>query len=736
MQVEVAHVAAELARRGHSHQRVHVGAVHVHAPAVLVHQRAELLHAHLEHTVRAGVGDHHRGQVRAVLFALGLQVVHVDVAHRVALRHHHAHARHLRAGGVGAVRAFRDQADVAVGFAAALVEGLDDEQARVLALAARVGLQAHAGVAGGLAQPGAELVVHGPVAGQLLARREGVHVGELRPGDGDHLAGGVELHRAAAQRDHAAVQRQVLVAQAADVAQHLRFAVVRVEHRVREVRRAAAHRLGDQRIHALLEGRPVRQRLPRLREQRPQRAEVLARGGLVQADAQHRVAPLAEAAQVHALRLGAGGDLGGGRAGVQAQRVEGAGVLHRHAQLAQALRQDRGVAGHALRDALQARGPVVNGVHAGNDGQQHLRGADVAGGLLAADVLLARLQRQPVGGVAVGVDADAHQAAGQAALVFVAAGQVGGVRAAAAHRHAEALRGAQRDVGAQFARGRDERQRQQVGRHDEGRLVRVDAPGLGAQVVHAAVGGGRLDQRGEVVAAGDQRVPFLRGVRQHHLQPQRRGARLDDLEGLRVAVAGHHEAVALALDAALGQRHGLGRGGGLVQHAGVGHGHARQVADHGLEVDQRLHAALRDLGLVGRVGRVPGGVLEDVAQDDAGRVRAVVALADEALQHPVLRRQRLHLGQRLGLGQRRGQRHGLGARDAARHDGLDERAARQRGDTGADDGQHVRLVVGVGADVAGGELGAVFQLAERLQGRHQHGAASGRGWGAGRVTAS
>jgi hypothetical protein len=51
VQVQVAHVAAELARRGHADQRVHVGAVHVDAPAVLVHQRAQLLHAHLEHAV-------------------------------------------------------------------------------------------------------------------------------------------------------------------------------------------------------------------------------------------------------------------------------------------------------------------------------------------------------------------------------------------------------------------------------------------------------------------------------------------------------------------------------------------------------------------------------------------------------------------------------------------------------------------------------------------------------------
>ena len=105
------------------------------------------------------------------------------------------------------------------------------------------------------------------------------------------------------------------------------------------------------------------------------------------------------------------------------------------------------------------------------------------------------------------------------------------------------------------------------------------------------------------------------------------------------------------------QRHRLGGGGRLVEHRRVGDRHAGQVADHGLEVDQRFHAALRDLGLVGRVGGVPGRVLEHVAQDDAGRVRAVVALADEALEDLVLRRDAAQLGERLGLAERRRQAH-------------------------------------------------------------------------------
>ena len=64
-----------------------------------------------------------------------------------------------------------------------------------------------------------------------------------------------------------------------------------------------------------------------------------------------------------------------------------------------------------------------------------------------------------------------------------------------------------------------------------------------------------------------------------------------------------------------------------------------------------------------------------------------------------------------------GQRHRLAARDGARHDGVDQRAARRR----ADHRQHVLLVGGIGPDVAGDEFGGVLELAERLQGGHQHG---------------
>ena len=68
-----------------------------------------------------------------------------------------------------------------------------------------------------------------------------------------------------------------------------------------------------------------------------------------------------------------------------------------------------------------------------------LCGADVGGRLVAADVLLAGLERQPVGRAPLGVDRHTDQPAGQVALEALGDGHEPGVRAAVEQRNAEAL---------------------------------------------------------------------------------------------------------------------------------------------------------------------------------------------------------------------------------------------------------------------------------------------------------
>ena len=305
------------------------------------------------------------------------------------------------------------------------------------------------------------------------------------------------------------------------------------------------------------------------------------------------------------------------------------------------LRHAVGALGH-LPDAL---GAVVDGEHGGDDGEQHLRGADVARRLLAADVLLARLQRHAQRAVALGIDRDADDAARHGALVLVLGGEEGGMRAAIAHGHAEALGGADGDVGAQFARRRQQRQRQKIGRHDGERARAMELRDHAAPVAHLARGAGIGEECGE----DRLRLQVLRRIADHHVIAEGARARLDHADGLRMRVAVDEEGVGSGLHHALRHGHGLRRGGALIEQRGIGDLEAGHVDDHLLEVQQRLEAALAHLRLVGRIGRVPARIFQHVAQDHLGRDGAVVAHADHRDEDVVALRHLAQIGERGAL---------------------------------------------------------------------------------------
>ena len=301
-----------------------------------------------------------------------------------------------------------------------------------------------------------------------------------------------------------------------------------------------------------------------------------------------------------------------------------------------------------LGDCLQAVRAVVDGVEGGDDGQQRLRGADVGRGLLAADVLLAGLQRQAVGRDAGVVLGDTHEAAGHGALEALLDGHVGGVRAAEEQRDAEALGGADGDVRALLARGRDQGQGQQVrGDGDEGAAF-LGVGDHGGVVEHAAGDAGLLQDDAVDDAVGQS----LGQVGDLDLEAEGFGAALDDRDGLRQAVGVEDGLAVVGLFVLVGaahHQHGLGDGGGFVEQGGVGDRQADEVLDHGLEVQQRLEPALGDFRLVGRVGGVPGRGLEDVAADDRRGEGVVVALADHLDGGLVLGGQLAQFGKDLDL---------------------------------------------------------------------------------------
>ena len=376
--------------------------------------------------------------------------------------------------------------------------------------------------------------------------------------------------------------------------------------------------------------------------------------------------------------------------------------------------RSRGVAVDPPGDPGQPVRPVVGGVQPGDHGQQHLGGADVARRPLPADVLLTCLQGQPVGGATRGVDRDADQSSGHLALQAGADRHHPGVRAPEAHRDAEALGRAHHDVRTELSGRREQAQREQVGGHDQAGPGAVHALGQRCEVgriVDQARGRRRADEHAEVPGVGQagQHVAHVEG------DPQRLGTGGQHGQCLRVGVGVDDEGGGPRTVDPVQQRHRLGGCRGLVEHGGIRDGQAGEVADHGLEVQQRLEPALRDLGLVGRVGRVPARRLQDVAPDHRRGQGVLVAQADHRDGPGVGPGDTTQLGGHLVLTEGRGQVESLRPGDGGRH-----RRARQGVQVGlADHLEHVRHVLGRGPDVALDELREVCGL--DLHGRNPSG---------------
>ena len=196
---------------------------------------------------------------------------------------------------------------------------------------------------------------------------------------------------------------------------------------------------------------------------------------------------------------------------------------------------------HPLGDRAQAVGAVVHRVHA----RRCWRAAPArcrccwwpspAGCAARASAAPAAAPGRP----AASTDTP-DEPAGQVALVLVAGGEEPGVRAAVAHRHAEALRGADHDVGAPLPRRGEQHQREQVGGDRDQRALRVEARPRARGRRGPAGGAGVLQQHAEHALGGHVGL----GLAHDHVDAERLGAGAHDVDGLRVALGVDEERVA------------------------------------------------------------------------------------------------------------------------------------------------------------------------------------------------
>ena len=632
-----------------------------------------------------------------MLLHLALEVGKVDVPRLVAADDDDAQAHHLCARRIGAVRRGRNQADIALGLAARGVIVADGEQAGVFTLCAGIRLQRHARKAGDLGEHLLQLTQHRARAARLLGRRERMQRRELGPRERHQLRRGVQLHGARAERNHAVHQREIAVFQALQVPHHFRLGVIAVEHRMRQHRVAAAQ-LGG------YGGRVMRQAARDLLGVGPLAGERFGEIGDI-GDAGRLVAArgdviAVEIAQVDALRVRAHPDRRS-RRNPEYHRIEERVMLDLHAACAGDEQPRHKVS--AGRNAREPLGAVVDGVEARHIGEQRLRRADVARRLLAPDVLLAGLQRHAQRRTAGGVARHANDPSGHRALMLVAARHEGGVRAAVAERHAEALRRANGDVGAVGGGRTNEHQRQQIGADGDeaaGTFYRTDRRRPVAQPpIRIRVLEMRAEHRFRIQAVG---------VADHDVDAEPLGARAHHGDDLRMHGRVDEECLRLALRQAPDHGHGFRGRGGFIEQRGVGHRQTREVDHHLLEIEQRLQPALRDLGLIGRIGGVPAGVLEHIALDHRRRVRAVVPHADVVPPHLVVERMGAQLGGRRQLGARLAEGQRLAQPDAGRHYLPDQRLER----VDAERGQHFTELHLIGAEMAARELVASEQGGE------------------------
>ncbi len=156
----------------------------------------------------------------------------------------------------------------------------------------------------------------------------------------------------------------------------------------------------------------------------------------------------------------------------------------------------RGAADHQLAQLDQAALAEPDQVEDAAERDQRLRGADVVGRLLAADVLLARLEREDETAAAVDVGRLAGDAARHAADVLLGRAEESERRAAEVEAPAERLALPHRDVDPALAGRPEHAERHRVDRGDRQRAGVVRGRGERGEVLDAAEEVRVLDEDG------------------------------------------------------------------------------------------------------------------------------------------------------------------------------------------------------------------------------------------------
>ena len=322
------------------------------------------------------------------------------------------------------------------------------------------------------------------------------------------------------------------------IAQHLRLGVVRIEDGMREVSTRSREAL----VVAIVDRPHERvwsRRVSAGGEYFEHLSQVGERHGLIEGD-DHVARMLAK---IDASLAGGAYDfrrrrrVRPARRRPYAQRIEEVRMSKLVTELLEPGGKDRRMTMNAPRDPMQTARPVPHRVHAGDDGQQHLRGAHIARRLLPPDVLLARLQSHAQRRLPVRVSRDTNDATGQKPLELITRCEKCRVWSTEAHRHAEALRAADAHVRAPLARRCKQHQAHDVGGHHHQRIRRMNTIAKIPIIVDRAVACRILHERTKNIVAEF----VLAEITDNDVDATCVCTRAHDVDGLRMAAVGDKE---------------------------------------------------------------------------------------------------------------------------------------------------------------------------------------------------
>ena len=202
------------------------------------------------------------------------------------------------------------------------------------------------------------------------------------------------------------------------------------------------------------------------------------------------------------------------------------------------------------------------------------------------------------------------------------------MRTAETQRHAEALAVPHADVGTQFSRRAQQRQSQQISCDNEESAGCMNSLSKGAEITHGSECVWTLDK--------DSSETVSRKISIHisdfNADTNGTHASANHINVLRMAEIRYQHAGCLGI-LRDGKSESLGASGSFIEQRCIGHIERGQITDHGLKVQERLESALRNLGLIRRVSRVPTGILQNVPPNDGRRKSIVIPHADERAEH-------------------------------------------------------------------------------------------------------